>query len=94
MSLFGNDTDTFRLPACVTVKSFITLDVVGSFGSSWCAVSVVVSGWLSPKASAEKPGRSMPAWNVTSNEPVPSSVLWSTWSGSTVALARVVSNGM
>src|SRR5262245_39613450 len=64
-----------------------------SFGLSWCAVSVVVTGWLRPNASAARPGRSTLALKVTSKLPVSVAVVWVTDDGFTVALPTVIPNG-
>ena len=58
MSLAGRSTEIVASPAWVRVNDFLTLDVDGSFGSSWWAVSVVTVGWLRPNAAAASPGRS------------------------------------
>ena len=77
MSLRGYAVVTVSRDAWLIVSVFLIDAVDGSFGSSWCAVSVVVTGWLRARsASAASPSRSTLERNVTSNAPVFAVAVW------------------
>jgi hypothetical protein len=84
MSLLGRCTSNVARDACAIVNVFFTLAVDGSFGLSWWAVSVLVTGWLRPKPSASRPARSTVDSNVTSNEPLSPETVCSTCVGDRV----------
>ena len=70
MSSVPSAVETVSREAWLKRDVFFTLAELGSSGLSWCAVSVVTLGWLSPKASAVSPSRSTLDLNVTSKLPV------------------------
>src|SRR5689334_5626496 len=92
-SLFGSAVVIVTRDAWAIVNGFLIEAVVGSSGSSWCAVSVDTCGCESPKASAASPSRSTLERNVTSKEPVLAVAVWRTLDGDTFAEPSLLENG-